>query len=47
MEYNVAAKKLDKAAARRVLHPNTAARRKSQLARLLRGKQTAGQAPKA
>jgi small subunit ribosomal protein S20 len=44
-EYNVAAKKLDKAAARRVIHPNTAARKKSQLARVLRDKQAAGKAP--
>jgi small subunit ribosomal protein S20 len=34
-EYNLAAKKLDKAAARRVVHPNLAARKKSQLALLL------------
>ena len=46
-EYNTAAKKLDKAAARRVVHPNLAARKKSQLARVLRTKETAGQAPKA
>jgi small subunit ribosomal protein S20 len=38
-EYNLAAKKLDKAAARRVIHPNTAARKKSQLARMLQAKQ--------
>jgi small subunit ribosomal protein S20 len=31
-ELSLAAKKLDKAAARRVLHPNTAARTKSRLA---------------
>jgi small subunit ribosomal protein S20 len=41
-EYNLAAKKLDKAAARRVVHPNLAARKKSQLARLLHAKETAG-----
>jgi small subunit ribosomal protein S20 len=35
-EYNLAAKKLDKAAAKRVIHPNMAARKKSQLARKLR-----------
>jgi small subunit ribosomal protein S20 len=40
-EYNLAAKRLDKAAARRVIHPNLAARKKSQLARLLRPKQPA------
>jgi small subunit ribosomal protein S20 len=39
-EYNLAAKKLDKAAARRVVHPNLAARKKSQLARLLHAKET-------
>jgi small subunit ribosomal protein S20 len=38
-EYDLAAKKLDKAAARRVVHPNLAARKKSQLARLLNEKQ--------
>lgn len=37
-ELLVAIKKLDKAAARRVIHPNTAARKKSQLARLLNHK---------
>jgi small subunit ribosomal protein S20 len=37
-EYNLAAKKLDKAAAKRVVHPNLAARKKSQLARLLHAK---------
>ena len=30
-EYNLAAKKLDKAAAKRIIHPNLAARKKSQL----------------
>jgi small subunit ribosomal protein S20 len=34
-EYNVAAKRLDQAAAKRVIHRNLAARKKSQLARLL------------
>ena len=34
----VAMKKLDKAAARRVIHPNNAARKKSQLARLIKAK---------
>ncbi|MBI1831874.1 MAG: 30S ribosomal protein S20 [Planctomycetes bacterium] len=33
-----AIKKLDKAAARRVIHPNTAARKKSQIARLINAK---------
>src|SRR5437660_1736232 len=44
-EYNVAAKKLDKAAARRIIHPNLAARKKSQLARLIHAKQAAPPAP--
>jgi small subunit ribosomal protein S20 len=39
-EFNLAAKRLDKAAARRVIHPNTAARKKSQLAIALRKKGT-------
>jgi small subunit ribosomal protein S20 len=39
-EYNLAAKKLDKAAAKRIIHPNLAARKKSQLARALHQKQT-------
>jgi small subunit ribosomal protein S20 len=34
-EYLAALKRLDKAAARRVIHPNAAARKKSQLARQL------------
>jgi small subunit ribosomal protein S20 len=47
-EYNLAAKKLDKAAARRIIHPNLAARKKSQLARLLlKKKAAAAPAPKA
>jgi len=37
-EYNKAAMKLDKAAAKRVVHPNLAGRKKSQLARLLNAK---------
>jgi small subunit ribosomal protein S20 len=37
-EFNLAAKKLDKAAGKRVLHPNTVARKKSQLARKLNAK---------
>jgi small subunit ribosomal protein S20 len=40
-EYNLAAKKLDKAAAKRVIHPNLAARKKSQLARQLNAKPAA------
>ena len=43
-EYNLAAKKLDKAAARRIVHPNLAARKKSQLARLLHDKKAGGPA---
>lgn len=40
-EYNQAAKQLDKAAAKRVIHPNLAARKKSQLARKLHAKSAA------
>jgi small subunit ribosomal protein S20 len=40
-EYNLAAKKLDRAAAKRIIHPNKAARKKSQLARLLYAKEQA------
>jgi small subunit ribosomal protein S20 len=40
-EYNLAAKRLDKAAAKRVVHPNLAARKKSQLAKLLQSKKQA------
>ena len=36
--YRAAAKKLDKAAAKRVIHPNTAARKKSRLAQQLNAK---------
>ena len=43
-QYNLTAKKLDQAAAKRVIHPNLAARKKSQLAKLLHRKTTAGQA---
>ncbi|HEY7309327.1 MAG TPA: 30S ribosomal protein S20 [Gemmataceae bacterium] len=39
-EYDLTAKKLDKAAAKRVIHPNMAARKKSQLARQLHKKTT-------
>jgi len=41
-QYRIAAKKLDKAAAKRVIHPNLAARKKSQLAKALHKKETAG-----
>ena len=37
-DFIAAVKRLDKAAARRVIHPNAAARKKSQLARALGGK---------
>ena len=50
-EYNLAAKKLDKAAAKRIIHRNLAARKKSQMAKVLHqkeqsavsGQQSAGQ----
>jgi small subunit ribosomal protein S20 len=38
VELKAAIKKLDKAAAKRVIHPNTAARKKSQLTRLINSK---------
>jgi small subunit ribosomal protein S20 len=44
-EYNLAAKKLDKAAARRIVHPNLAARKKSQMALALHKKKQQGSAP--
>jgi small subunit ribosomal protein S20 len=44
-EFRMAVKKLDKAASRRIVHPNMAARKKSQLARLLHDKETAPKAP--
>ena len=40
-QYNLAAKKLDKAAAKRVIHPNLAARKKAQLARVVNKKTAA------
>lgn len=43
-EYNAVAKKLDKAAAKRTIHRNLAARKKSQLAKLLHKKAAAGTA---
>jgi len=45
-EVTLAIKKLDKAAAKRVVHPNLAARKKSQLARLLNSKGTTAKAAK-
>jgi small subunit ribosomal protein S20 len=44
-QLNLAAKKLDKAAAKRIIHPNLAARKKSQLARLANQKRSAAPAP--
>ncbi|HEY8506172.1 MAG TPA: 30S ribosomal protein S20 [Gemmataceae bacterium] len=38
-QFSLAAKRLDKAAARRVIHPNAAARKKSKLALKLNAKQ--------
>jgi small subunit ribosomal protein S20 len=41
-EFKIAAKKLDKAAAKRVIHPNQAARKKSQLAKMINRKTGTG-----
>ena len=47
-EFVVATKKLDKAAAKRIIHPNLAARKKSQMARLINKKAASAKtAPKA
>ena len=43
--FRAAVSKIDKAGARRVLHPNTAARRKSKLARALAAAQAKANAP--
>jgi len=40
-EYNAAAKKLDKAAAKKVIHPNLASRKKAQLAKMVNKKTAA------
>ena len=40
-QFNLACKRLDKAAAKNVVHANLAARKKSQLARALHAKETA------
>ncbi len=40
-EFKLTVKKLDKAAHKRVIHPNAAARKKSQLARLVQAKPAA------
>ena len=42
-ETRLAIKKLDKAGQRRIVHPNLASRKKSQLAHLLHSKETASQ----
>lgn len=42
-EFVLAVKRLDKAAAKRVIHPNAAARKKGQLARLLNAKPAAAE----
>ena len=44
-EYNATAKKLDKAAAKKVIHPNMAARKKAQMARVLNKKAAPAPAP--
>jgi small subunit ribosomal protein S20 len=46
-QFRLAVKKLDKAAAKRIIHPNMAARKKSQLAKLLHQKTQGGSAPQA
>jgi small subunit ribosomal protein S20 len=46
-EYNLAATKLDKAAARGIIHRNMAARKKSQMARAIQQKKQAPPAPSA
>jgi small subunit ribosomal protein S20 len=45
-QFSLTAKKLDKAAAKRVIHPNLASRKKSQLALRLHAKETGAAAPK-
>jgi small subunit ribosomal protein S20 len=47
VEYSLAAKKLDKAAARRVIHPNLAARKKSQMAQAMHKNKTQANKPSA
>lgn len=44
-EFKLAVRKLDKAAAKRIIHPNQAARRKSQLAQVLNEKLGSAAAP--
>lgn len=45
LEFILAVRKLDKASAKRIIHPNTAARKKSQLARILNEKLAAPAPP--
>jgi small subunit ribosomal protein S20 len=45
-EYQLVSRRLDKAGAKRTIHPNKAARRKARLARLLNAKIGAPAAPK-
>jgi small subunit ribosomal protein S20 len=46
-QFRLAVKKLDKAAAKRIIHPNMAARKKSQLAKVLNKKTQTPSSPKA
>ena len=46
-QFSLTVKRLDKAAAKRIVHPNLAARKKAQLARQLAEKEKAAAAPKA
>jgi small subunit ribosomal protein S20 len=45
-EFKLVTKRLDKAAGKKVLHRNTAARRKSRMAKMLNAKAAGGAAPK-
>ncbi len=44
-EYNLTAKRLDKAAKQNIIHPNKAARKKRQLARILNARLSASDTP--
>lgn len=46
-EYNTTAMRIDKAAARRIIHPNTAARKKSRFAKMVHARLNAPPAPAA
>ena len=46
-EYNLTAKRLDKSAAKKIIHPNLAARKKAQLAKIVNLKAAAPAAPAA